>query len=61
MKAPCMNCTDRQLGCHSSCEDYAKFREYRDNINSARASLGFMGEYDSRNRTRAIRKARKNR
>lgn len=61
MKSPCLDCPDRHLRCHSSCGDYAAFREQRDNINAARAALGEMADYDSRNRTRAIRKARKNR
>lgn len=26
-KAPCKNCEDRQLGCHSQCERYKKFKE----------------------------------
>ena len=25
MKAPCKNCTDRHLHCHSKCEKYLKF------------------------------------
>lgn len=61
LKSPCMDCPDRHLRCHSSCGDYAAFHEQRTAINNARAALGFMDEYDNRNRTRAIRKARKNR
>lgn len=61
MKSPCMNCEDRCIGCHSTCPAYNKFHEQRTAISAARAALGFMDEYDSRNRTRAIRRARKNR
>jgi hypothetical protein len=25
--SPCLNCMERQLGCHSSCEKYKKARE----------------------------------
>ena len=30
--APCKDCQKRHLHCHSSCEDYKKFRQYRDHI-----------------------------
>ena len=26
MKAPCYNCKDRELGCHSSCNKYSEYR-----------------------------------
>ena len=26
-EVPCKHCTRRQLGCHSSCDDYKAFRE----------------------------------
>lgn len=26
-KAPCLNCKDRVLGCHSTCERYKEFTE----------------------------------
>lgn len=29
MEVPCKGCTDRQVGCHGSCERYAKFWEWR--------------------------------
>ncbi len=27
MKCPCNKCEDRQVGCHSKCEAYRKFRK----------------------------------
>lgn len=34
--APCMNCQDRVLGCHSKCEKYKIFRAELDEINRKR-------------------------
>lgn len=34
--APCMNCQDRVLGCHSQCERYKGFRAELDEINRKR-------------------------
>ena len=28
--APCKNCPDRYVGCHSDCADYKKFRKLKD-------------------------------
>lgn len=33
MIAPCMNCTKRELNCHSNCEEYQKFKKERAEIN----------------------------
>ena len=33
MKGPCLNCTDRKVGCHSTCEKYKSYREYKDEEN----------------------------
>lgn len=30
MIAPCMNCPDREIGCHGHCERYKTFREGRE-------------------------------
>ena len=32
-KAPCLNCSDRRLGCHSKCDKYIWFRERLDILN----------------------------
>ena len=34
MNSPCMNCTQRQLHCHSSCPAYAEYRNKIDNAKS---------------------------
>ena len=31
--APCINCCDREVGCHSKCEKYKKFRSDLDEKN----------------------------
>ena len=30
MSAPCKNCPDREIGCHSKCNKYLEFRKKRD-------------------------------
>lgn len=30
MKAPCKDCPDRYVGCHSQCEKYIAFQKYRE-------------------------------
>lgn len=32
VKCECQGCTKRTLGCHSTCESYERYREYRDHI-----------------------------
>lgn len=32
-KAPCKDCPNRQVGCHSTCEKYIVFRKERDELN----------------------------
>lgn len=29
MKGPCLNCPDREIGCHGSCEKYAAFKDLK--------------------------------
>ena len=31
-KCECQGCTRRKLGCHSTCDSYKKYREYKDHI-----------------------------
>ncbi len=33
--APCKDCEKRKIGCHSSCDDYLKFREWLDDVKKA--------------------------
>lgn len=32
-KPPCLNCEDRQIGCHAVCEKYIQFRKELDEVN----------------------------
>ena len=34
-KAPCKDCPDRQVGCHSTCEKYLTFRKKRNELNES--------------------------
>ena len=36
INAPCKDCIKRQLGCHSTCQDYKQFRKERDFVNQQR-------------------------
>lgn len=29
---PCHGCEDRELGCHSKCDKYKKFKKYMDDV-----------------------------
>jgi hypothetical protein len=31
-KAPCQDCSDRTVGCHGTCEKYAKYRKDRNKL-----------------------------
>lgn len=33
IKYPCLNCTNRKIGCHAKCEAYKKAAENNDRIN----------------------------
>ena len=35
IKSPCKNCDKRQVGCHSSCEDYSAFKKYLAEVKKA--------------------------
>lgn len=35
MTSPCMDCLERNIGCHGKCEQYAAYRDKRDAINQA--------------------------
>jgi hypothetical protein len=36
MNAPCMNCSDSEIGCHSHCDRYSEYRTVCDKIKAAR-------------------------
>ena len=35
MTAPCKDCSDRTLGCHSVCDKYKSWKDYIENIKKA--------------------------
>nr|DAI77800.1 MAG TPA: hypothetical protein [Caudoviricetes sp.] len=36
MTAPCKNCQDREVGCHSKCDRYAEYNRQREDIRQKR-------------------------
>lgn len=45
MRGPCLECKERHVGCHGSCERYKEFREKLDRIKRARKQYEAT-EYD---------------
>ena len=45
MSAPCKNCPNRVMGCHSKCDKYAEFRAYRDSINAKRRAENDLNDF----------------
>lgn len=43
-QAPCKNCLDRELGCHSTCEKYIQFQV--DNKAETEARRSIMNEHN---------------
>lgn len=62
MNAPCKGCIERQMGCHSKCDRYARFKENDakcKNINQQIARAGIQGfVVDSIERVKKQRKIR---
>lgn len=48
-KAPCRDCTDRHIGCHSDCDGYKEFRAAVDDI-SAKRRAAFEKNQGSRSK-----------
>lgn len=40
MQAPCKNCEDRNVGCHSKCEKYLAYAEYQKGVRQRRFAAG---------------------
>ena len=52
----CYKCEGRKLGCHSTCEDYKKYKEYLEKIR-AKERLGIIyREYQCENHERFLKK-----
>lgn len=58
MKAPCKDCPNWHPNCHSECEKYKEFRNYRDELNKLNREQG-EGRYFRRIRIEQFRKAKK--
>ena len=43
-EAPCKDCPRRQLHCHSTCEEYGEYRQYRDRIHAEK--MKYLDEAD---------------
>lgn len=39
MLSPCMGCSKRNVGCHSSCTEYAEYKTEVENVNKARKTF----------------------
>lgn len=54
MNAPCLNCSNRKLGCHASCEVYKSFAENKTAENEElRERYDFQGHTQTRKRYRS--------
>jgi hypothetical protein len=45
LQAPCKDCPDRRYLCHSTCEKYIKYNEYREMIRKKKREF-YSQEYD---------------
>lgn len=45
MNAPCKDCTNRAIGCHSECKDYKDYRNDRDNALKDQCVKNDVGDY----------------
>lgn len=59
-KSPCVNCNERSVTCHSTCEKYLKYREHIDttNKNMRRERILYEYKYESAVRKGIERKKR---
>lgn len=49
MSTPCQKCLKRYLGCHSKCEDYAKYKQKLDELKKAKDKANVVDKYVSYN------------
>lgn len=45
MKAPCKDCPDRQVGCHSTCEKYIEFKKEADEQRQERIARSEINQF----------------
>lgn len=60
-KAPCKDCPDRRVGCHSTCEKYLAFRKERDELNEKTYKQKEVEYADYTRYMRALREKQKQR
>lgn len=56
--APCKDCPDRYLGCHSECERYADFCRELERIRAARKEGSELNAYQSEAYRRLLKRKR---
>lgn len=58
--SPCLNCERRQVGCHSTCEDYLQYKaavaEAKEKINQQKNREAIIREFDITSAKKQIRK-----
>lgn len=54
--APCYNCDNREIGCHSKCKQYIEFTELQSEIRKQRYKDNDISAHLKRQRNDAIRK-----
>lgn len=59
MTAPCLNCENRKLGCHSSCEKYIKFDTERKKIREIRLKENELRDFNRERWDAAQKRIRK--
>jgi hypothetical protein len=61
MDAPCKDCKDRTLHCHSKCEKYLKFRQERDKALVTEYALKESQNYRSAETEKTMRRRQRRR
>ena len=54
INAPCLNCTEREVGCHGRCQAYQEFSEWRKSFNS-KSHIDRVADFYSDSKNRGLR------
>ena len=54
--SPCLNCLERNIGCHGQCDRYAAFRDKRNEINQAKYEALEKDDIEIQHRIKTNRK-----
>ena len=63
-KAPCKDCPNRQVGCHSTCEKYIEYKKESDRIREEKHAQNELKQFDrerSQQRYKRLRNSKKRR